>query len=226
MARSDKLFQKRKARERAWSGKRRSEVAKKRPVNKRVLISCEGSKTEPSYFTALQEELELYTVHLEIIKDCGSAPISVVKAALDHLKSDSDYEAVFCVFDKDTHESYQAALDMVVQAAKSRKYKDVERFLAITSVPSFELWLMMHFEPHSKPYGGKSPAKDLSSELRKKDGFENYCKGDLSLFRKLISLTEEACRNSRIVWKSTNEGGGDNPHTLMHVLVEYLMTLK
>ena len=105
----------------------------------RVLIVCEGEKTEPNYFEALKEHLELNTANVDVTGECGSSPVSIVEYATrryrDEHRAGAPFDKVFCVFDRDTHNTYQQALDKIAAA----KPKDI--FVAITSVPCFEYWL-------------------------------------------------------------------------------------
>lgn len=52
-----------------------------------VLIVCEGSKTEPAYFTALKNELRLSSANISIFgKECGSADYLFTKNKGNPLK--------------------------------------------------------------------------------------------------------------------------------------------
>lgn len=50
----------------------------KRSSYARVLIVCEGGKTEPNYFQALINELRLNTANVEVDGNSDSSPRSVV----------------------------------------------------------------------------------------------------------------------------------------------------
>ncbi|HDZ61640.1 MAG TPA: RloB domain-containing protein [Nitrospirae bacterium] len=82
--------------------------------------------------------------------DSGSSPISVVKHSKERYNEEKRtgdaFDRVFCVFDKDSHESYTRALDEVEKA----KPKNI--FKAITSIPCFEYWLLLHYEFSTKPF--------------------------------------------------------------------------
>jgi len=75
---SDDLHHKRKARN-ARSFKRKR--AKRAPYDM-VLIVCEGEKTEPNYFRALVDDLQLNTANIVIAKNiAGSSPRTIVDFA-------------------------------------------------------------------------------------------------------------------------------------------------
>jgi hypothetical protein len=76
MGKRDQLFNKRKAKEVA-SLKRRQ--AKRAPYE-RVLIVCEGAKTEPNYLSALIDDLQLNTANVKVLKNtAGSSPRNICR---------------------------------------------------------------------------------------------------------------------------------------------------
>ena len=163
----DKLFQKRKAKRKEDLARRKATI----PERPRILIVCEGEKTEPLYLKALASNLGLTTIDYG---DCGSAPINVAKYGKDALKSDSDLDMIFFVFDRDTHESYDEALNLIEGLKNQKKLKN-KTIKPITSIPCFEIWFLLHFEPHNRPYtasSGKSPCENLISALKRKKGFK------------------------------------------------------
>ncbi len=74
---SDGIFHQRKAKQ-AKDLKRKQ--AKHAPYDK-VLIVCEGEKTEPNYFRELRDFYRLNSANIAISGDCGSAPINIVERA-------------------------------------------------------------------------------------------------------------------------------------------------
>ncbi len=191
----------------------------------RVLIVCEGSKTEPNYIRKLIDFLELSTANVEVDGDSGSSPISVVEHSKERYNEEKRtgdaFDRVFCVFDKDSHESYMRALDEVEKA----KPKNI--FKAITSVPCFEYWLLLHYEFTTKPFvvtGSKSACENLIDYLKKY--FPAYSKGNANAYNEIKPLTTQAIDRSKQALKQAQENERDNPATLMHELVEYLYQLK
>ena len=101
---------------------------KNRPTSTRtskpkVLIVCEGSKTEPDYLNLLKKEYHLASVVI-IMPSVGSAPISVVKSANTHNQEQiklygesAAYEVMYCVYDTHAHTSLNEARDL------ANKYK-------------------------------------------------------------------------------------------------------
>lgn len=109
----DNLFAKRKAKKLSDHNRKLSKVM---PYD-RVLIVCEGEKTEPYYFMGLRETYKLDIANIEITGDCASDPLKILEAAKKKYKeSKSEHNAfnrVYCVFDKDSHANYQKAIDEI-----------------------------------------------------------------------------------------------------------------
>ncbi|MCU7934448.1 MAG: RloB family protein [Candidatus Thiodiazotropha sp. (ex Dulcina madagascariensis)] len=218
---SDDLHGKRKAKAASDLARRKS----RRAPYDRVLIVCEGSKTEPYYLRELIDCLELNSANVEIDGSCGSSPITIVDYAKQRYtqekhKNDA-FDRVFCVFDRDTHTTYKQALDKLSRSVPGKVYT------AINSVPCFEYWLLSHFVYSTKAYtgaGAKSACSCLINELLRY--IPEYSKGAMGLFKNLMGHTEQAIAYSKRALQEAEKNGTDNPITLMHELVEYLKHLK
>jgi len=107
---TDNLHHKRKAKKAKDLKRRKS----KRAAYDKVLIVCEGEKTEPNYFKELVIFYAINTANVAIDGSCGSSPISVVRQAVKLYKSEAKkgdpYDRVYCVFDRDSHSTYDEAL--------------------------------------------------------------------------------------------------------------------
>ena len=71
--------------------------ARRGPVREpydRVLIVCEGKKTEPYYFRGLRLHYRLSSANIEIMPADGTDPLSIVSFAQTRL---GDYDRAFCV---------------------------------------------------------------------------------------------------------------------------------
>lgn len=217
---SDDLHHKRKARQARNLARRRS----RRESYDRVLIVCEGAKTEKNYLQELRNSLKLNPANIEIVGDRGSSPISVVQHAkrrfTDESRKGDTYDKVYCVFDKATHHSYLQAINNYEQSKPTGVYS------AITSVPCFEYWFLLHFEYSTKPYTGtgtRSACDDLIRDLQ--IHVKNYAKGTNDWFSKLEMRTDQAISNSKRAMSTAKNSNTDNPTTRMHELVEYLRHL-
>lgn len=218
---SDDLFHKRKAR----SAKQLARKKESRSSYERALIVCEGSKTEPNYFCELVNSLELNTANVEVDGNCGSSPISIFNYAqkryVEEKRTGDGFDRVFCVFDKDSHESYEEALRL----HSDMKPKGV--FKAIVSVPCFEYWLLLHYVFTTKPFEADrngSICASLISELKKY--LHDYEKGDENIYSVLSGQTDQAIAYSKRALTQSDENDTDNPSTIIHELVEYLRDLK
>ena len=123
----------------------------------RILIVSEGSKTEPNYFNEIRAAYRLHTANVQVrASQLGTAPIQVVQYARqlfevgDRHKNIQPraFEQVYAVFDRDDHDSYFNALRLAesLDGKLKNDLKSLVAFKAIASVPSFELWLLLHFD--------------------------------------------------------------------------------
>lgn len=186
----------------------------------RVLIVCEGKKTEPYYLKELVRDLRVATTTFSIIPE-GGDPSAIVERAIVSAESDGEYDYVFCVFDRDTHEWYAAACSRC-RAKKLLKEDGTQiHLVAITSNPSFEYWLLLHLAPTTKPYkvaGKKSSGAQALADFAKVYKAQlkgRYEKGTTGVYASLREKLDDA-----IVYSNrANRAGLDNPHTLMGALV-------
>ena len=195
------------------------QLQKREPYN-RVLIVCEGSKTEPLYFREIRKRYRLSLANVAVVNE-GSAPKSVVETALDHqireLNLGEKYDDVFCVFDRDEHPSFEEACAV----AKANKLK------LARSWPCFEFWLLLHFRYTRKPYvrsGNMSPADDCVRDLKRH--LPNYEKAQRGLFQDLEIHLEDAKANAQKTITDSKNTNDPNPSTEIHSLVDYLQNLK
>ena len=85
-----------------------------REPHDRVLIVCEGKRTEPLYFLEIADRYRLSTANIKVIGN-GADPRTVVRA--DRKERDREkrrgekYDRVYCVFDRDEHATFQTACD-------------------------------------------------------------------------------------------------------------------
>lgn len=207
--------------------------SKNKKVGKTALIICEDSISSPAYFKRLIEYLDLTTAEVKVLgKDCGSAPISVFKEGEKQLDDkDNDFNYYLFVFDRDTHPTYDDAIRKIEGLQNRRKYKNKTTIKAITSVPCFELWLMLHLKYFSTPCGkAEQSAKKFVKDLKKEIIFTDYGKSDCTYFDKIIDKMDFAITNAK---KRIAEGENSHPSqhhidpsTLIYELVEILIEIK
>lgn len=213
-----------------------------RSERKRALIVCEDAVSAPNYFRKLINHFGLSTVDVKVCgEECGSAPASVVKYGVERLSNDKDFDYVFFVFDRDAHDTYDNALSKINGLKNQKKYKGKIIFYAITSVPCFELWFLLHYSKSASPYGkgkkrlkDKSPADNLINDLKKHAPFEKYSKSTGSNYFNVIKYKmDTAIKNAKYLiqsGKATTDPGRNtghydhhfDPSTYIHELVAIL----
>jgi hypothetical protein len=99
----------RRNRERKASDLRRKKGTR-RPYD-RILIVCEGSKTEPNYFEEIRQEARIPSADIKVLHSAaGTAPIRIIDFAIEEFGKARAYERVYAVFDRDDHASYANAI--------------------------------------------------------------------------------------------------------------------
>lgn len=185
----------------------------------RVLVVCEGSKTEPQYLNELLSHCRLSTANIEVL-GAGVDPVSLVKRALKRarleIRGGDPFDRVYCVFDRNSHANFHQASDM----ARHHKMR------LARSWPCFEFWLLLHFRYMRSPYsaqGQRSPGQICVSDLSSVHA--GYSKGGGGAFLHLLPKLDSAIQNARQTRVDAQRTGEDNPSTEFHELVEYLQSL-
>lgn len=184
----------------------------------RVLIVCEGSKTEPNYFKGLRHDCRISSATVEIPVDNDPTPLKVLDYAETKYRSamsaDNPFDRVFCVFDKDRHHDYADALQKIEHMTP----RDV--FCAIPSVPCFEYFLLLHYEYTTSPFVN---AQQAMRALKKH--IVDYDKGDANIFETVKAHIETAKTNAEKSLTAAQTTGTDNPSTHAHTLVAHMQNL-
>lgn len=192
----------------------------------RVLIVCEGAKTEPNYLKEIQDAYRLSTANIDICgEECGSDPLSVINYAIKKFRADPDYDKVYCVIDRDKHATYDAALDKLRQTKLGKNVT----FAAIVSVPCFELWLLLHFIYTTKQFCAPSTASNCElviTELNKRGRIPGYRKGAKNIFELTKAFLPNAIKHAKRLQIHNHKTVSSHPATNMHELIEYLTSLN
>jgi len=198
----------------------------------RVLIVCEGEKTEPNYFRWWQKQLEnirgaakskvvsginVKNFGDEIkIKGKGRNTISLVEKAIDIRNQESiDYTQAWCVFDYDSfRENYNPAI-------RKARANDFE---VAYSNDAFELWYWLHFDYLQS----RTSRTEYKEKLTKRLG-EEYEKNDPKMYEKLLKHPDadqqQAIKNAKklnLPYKNSEKYADHNPSTTVFELVESL----
>ncbi len=195
----------------------------------RVLIVCEGAKTELNYFKAIKKEFRLHTAYIEVIHSTHTKPIPIVKYTVDRIELVKDtkeaYDHVFCVIDRDRHPYFdEASKIMVKNSIKPAR-----------SWPCFEYWLLLHFEYTRTDFveiKSDHCIKALEKRIKKEPHIPNYTK-NYKHFDKFMDRLEDAIKNSKKSLKDKKSMEKDpttikkNPTaTEVHKVVECLMNIR
>lgn len=198
---------------------------------KRMLIVCEGEKTEPHYFEEIRQEHRLATANVQVWPSAlGTQPLQVVNYA-ELLFRDGDrskgispkaFDHVCAVFDRDDHATYHNALARADALNGKLKNDADERvaFQAIASVPCFELWLLLHFENIYAPIGRDEVYERLKYHL------PGYHKGQRGYWASTKEQFKKAAARAEDRALVTTAFDGNEPYTDVHQLVLLLTHLK
>lgn len=183
---------------------RRSESLRRRSARRqprrRFTLFCEGEKTEPAYFDALQKLYADALIRIHI-RPAAGVPMTIARLASEEVahfkkrKKDSyeENDEIWAVFDRDAHPGFKEAVEQCQRAGVK----------VARSNPCFELWLILHYCDYNAPAGRHKAQRHLSrvcTSYSHKDG-----KGiDGTPLMEAIELAEE--RASRQLQARTNEG--------------------
>ncbi|MCL2340365.1 MAG: RloB family protein [Proteobacteria bacterium] len=198
----------------------------------RILIVSEGSKTEPLYFDEIRKELRLPVRNMTARgSESGTDPMHVVHYAKE-LFAYGDlhkgiepraFDRIFAVFDRDDHDSYFQALRLA-QSLDGKLKNDERRrvpFMAIASVPSFELWLLLHYEDIHAPLHRDEVMRRLRQH------FPSYAKGAGNAYKTTRHRLDVATRRAEaLAARCTERDNPAQPFTAVVELVKLLTVLR
>lgn len=158
--------------------KKQAKAKRNRSVNQRheivrFLIVCEGTKTEPNYFSAL---INRYSSIKEVlIKGEGRTTVALVKKAQqikekEEKISELKFDRVWVVFDQDDKPDFNEAILL----ARRLKMKTA------WSNEAFELWYILHFQYLDTGITRKAYIEKLENIIRERTDRKDfkYEKGD------------------------------------------------
>jgi hypothetical protein len=141
----------------------------------RVLIVCEGKKTEPGYF-------ELFKIHPTVrilVKGTGTNTSSLVKRTEQFEADEGPFDEIWCVFDRDSFapDDYDNAISKIESKAK---------YNVAYSNEAFELWFVLHFEFLNTRIGRAQYIDKLTDKLGLK-----YEKNSPTIYRLIQEMGDE-----------------------------------
>lgn len=112
----------------------------------RILVLCEATDPERSYFSALKSDFGLTSVR---VQSAGTIA-SMMKRVEREVREDPTQDEIWCVLD---HDERTAEIGRFNQWLR-RPRRTTTRIHAAMSVPCFEYWLLLHFTLTTKHYRG------------------------------------------------------------------------
>lgn len=161
--------------------------------------------------------------------DLGTAPIQVVQYAKQLFETGDRhkniqrraFEQVYAVFDRDDHTSYFSALQLAesLDGKLKNDAKQFVRFNAVASVPSFELWLLLHFEDTQAPLHRDDVMRRLKRYL------PGYEKGSVRIFTTTRERLATAIQRAEALAARNTAYTAPEPYTAVVDLVKRLSAL-
>ena len=193
-----------------------------RVIGRKIIIVCEGKKTEYGYLQEIRKSMRLPTLQIIVLHPDATDPRSIVRAAIDERwkrKADKSWTAddeAWAVFDGDEHILETRQLERRPANRRSQQGR-----LAISN-PSFEFWYLLHYQEQ----GGNLSRQEALRLLRAH--IKDYEKSNKLWPVPLQPLTTEAIRRAKHLAKRAEADElqpHTNPCTGVCELVESLLTL-
>ncbi|MBD2343260.1 RloB family protein [Anabaena subtropica] len=176
-----------------------------REIRQRFLIICEGGTTEPNYFKSFRVPKDVIDV-----RGLGFDPSKLIETA-KKLKTQEDYDQVWCVFDRDdwTKQNFNNAFANAEREGIKVAYSN----------EAFELWYVLHFEFLNTGILRSDYIDKLDRFLGKK-----YKKNSPTIYEEIENKQANAIKNAKNLLKQYEpiNPETDNPSTTVHLLVEEL----
>jgi len=181
---------------------------------RRILIVCEGEKTEPNYFTKFNANPEVFDAI--DVQGTGYNTVSLIEKAIkiknEAIQKGEPYIETWCVFDKDDFsvESFEKAIKMAEQNQIKCAY----------SIEAFEIWYMLHFNFYDTAFSRLQYKEKLSELLQKP-----YFKNDSEMYALLNKRQSRALQNAKKLYERQKSLPlkDRNPITTVFQLVERLI---
>ena len=195
-----------------------------RPRKRGLLIQCEGQKTEPNYLDGLCKACGIrHHLNVKVNPGKGQNAVVTVTAAIAEgsrkLLGEPIYDDIWCVLDVE-HAAHEAKLTEALALARA---KNIRMFL---SNPSFEVWLIAHFQHVTRSFENGGAAETYLNALWQKHFHRDYEKGDPNLYAKLADKVDDALKNAEWSLKSHHDAAScreANASTEVYQLVRELL---
>lgn len=188
---------------------------------KAFLIVTEGAKTEPNYFKALRDRLQLNATEVEILHPQGTDPLTLVQKAIE-LKAERKreskkglkipYDEVWIVYDLEKPHDVRREI-----ARRAKELGKPEGVKFRESDPCFEFWLLLHEEYTTAQF------VDCDAVIvRLRRFWPNYSEGDTPSEEFLKKLPDAIERAGRCRQYHIDTQGDGNPGTAVDILASKL----
>lgn len=206
---------------------------RKRKLSPRLIVACEGEKTEFEYLTRLvQSFAHQGSAALKAIRGRGTDAVGVVKAAMRQRENDrrgqkfypQDGDKTYALLDVEPHDPPKAG--RLEEALRLAHGNDI---CVLLSNPSFEFWLLCHAAEQGEVCRSFADPRSLDRELRRRSGFgkdDLHAKPDLfnRIFLPNVSHAVEVARHvHQTHHNNIADVRGANACTRVYELVGYLI---
>jgi len=186
-----------------------------------ILIVVEGKATEPAYLEEVRTRLKLKAASVVVLHGRHTDPVGIVREAiklrdaqvLRAAKSMTEpYDQIWVVFDREKQNHPRRE-----QAPSALQLAVVNGLKVALSIPSFEFWLLLHYEYSTKAFEGCPAVKKALKRF-----IHDYEKSELPL-NDLLSRVKTAMKYASQCHKHWDTVGGDrNPSTTVDKLLQLL----
>jgi len=189
----------------------------------KILIVCQGEKTEKNYLQKMKEHLftradlrEKIIIDIDVNRN---GPQDIVNYSIRKMKDNKreGYNQVWCMFDKDTFSN----IHQLVERAKSRGVR------VAYSNKCFELWIFLHFAYTESALNAQQLLKKVDGHFSERLG-KNYNKNDEMIYNDINNLQDIAEKNAEklLLYHGNKKIDDSNPSTTVHHLIGELRRRK
>lgn len=197
---------------------------KKVSQRRTILIACEGKSTEPIYFDGLRQEQSIRDRFVvKVVPGTGGDARTTVNNAIEESNRAKirrePYDEVWCVVDVETIASK-------AQFSEAQALMKEKAFISAASNPSFEVWLIAHFECIQRHFQDSKAVEERLQNDHWKPNFRcDYDKSDQCIYGRLEERVDQAILNAKWVLEThhkNSECKDSNSSTEVYLLANRL----
>ena len=175
------------------------------------------------YFGDIRRQNRVSSAHITVLPGgYGTEPRQVVDFAKDTFLETKAYEWVFALFDRNDHRTYNDALEHAAKLDKSLRNDERHpvRFIAVPSVPCFELWLLLHYVDIHAFWNR------LEVFRRLREHIPSYAKGATQIYAHTEGALPDAIRRAQRLQARFSPATGTDPYTNVNEVVTLLRSIR